>query len=296
MKTRTSPRRKALKLVILIPLLAVLIYGFSSTEKVVRYAPSEQQKATPDQVSQYNSMAKFWNQRFAETAPERSMPLSELSTLETLYNTMSESQRENANPFPVCNPAGKMISLWIQGFNIKLNNETVSLAEFASTINRITANWSIEDFENSSMQIKVGDSKSEFMKKLENEYQKTKLYKVKKNKLIPPPPPAPPAPPAPSANKKVPEAPAPPPVPEDGGLPRMGVMIINLPSVGPNPDLSNPKELIEYIDELGLPFYHDMKKITKKEALEIALKHRLEIQWQPHADEGEPMMIFTNGC
>ena len=89
----------------------------------------------------------------------------------------------------------------------------------------------------------------------------------------------------------------PPPAPEPNGkLPRMGVMIINLPVVGPKPDLSDPNELIEYIDELGLPFYHDMKKISKKEALEIARKHTLEIQWQPHADEGEPMMIFSNGC
>ncbi len=302
MKRTTSRRQKLLLSSLILPLVALLIVGFSETQTVYKKVDGPA-KATPEQVAQYNSMADFWNQRFEETHPERAMPLSELSTLENLYNTMSDAQKEVASPFPVCNPAGKMIMLWVHGYNVKLNNETVSLVEFASAMDRITANWSASDYENSSMQIQISNSKSDFMDKLEKEYLKTQLYAHRKNKLIPPPPPPPPAPEAPSGvpavseTKSVPDVPAPPPAPEpDGKLPRMGVMIINLPVVGPQPDLSNPNELIEYIDELGIPFYRDMKKISKKEALEIARKHTLEIQWQPHADDGGPMLIFSNGC
>jgi len=302
MKTNTSRKRKLLLSSLLLPLLALLVVGFSETQTIYQKVDNPS-SATAEQVAKYNSMANFWNQRFEETQPERAMPLSELNTLEKLYNSMSDAQKEAAVPFPVCNPVGKMITLWIHGYNVKLNNETVSLAEFANAMDRLTSQWSTADFENSTIQIQISDTKSDFIKKLEKEYQKTKLYAHRKDKLVPPPPPPPPAPEAPTTastvpnTKGTPDAPTPPPAPEpDGKLPRMGVMLINLPVVGPTPDLTNPNELIEYVDELGLPFYHDMKKISKKEALEIARKHTLEIQWQPHADDGEPMMLFTNGC
>lgn len=306
MKKSTSRRRKLLLSSFVLPLVALLVFGFSETKTVYQQVDGPSQ-ATTEQVAQYNTMANFWNQRFEETHPERNMPLSELSTLENLYNSMSDAQKEVASPFPVCNPIGKMVSVWIRGFNVKLNNKTVSLVEFANAMDRITSQWTEADYENSTIQIQISDSKPDFIKNLEEEYQKTQLYAHRKDKLVPPPPPAPKAPkavrgvpdapPVPDAKGNTPNPPPPPPAPEvDGKLPRMGVMIINLPTVGPQPDLSNPNELIEYIDELGLPFYHDMKKITKKEALEIARKHTLEIQWQPHADEGEPMLLFTNGC
>lgn len=73
-------------------------------------------------------------------------------------------------------------------------------------------------------------------------------------------------------------------------------MLLNIPKVGPVPDLTNPVELINYIDELGVPFYLDMKKISKEEALEIVKKNTLEVTWRPHADDGEPKMLFSNGC
>lgn len=307
MKKQTSYRRKFLYTAVMLPLVAILVYGFSSTQKKLTYTTdaSLQQMASPKEVAQYNAMAEFWNERFAETAPERAMPLSELGTLERLYNTMSPDQKENARPFPVCNPAGKRIHLWIQGFNIKLDNQTTSLAQFANTMDRITAEWSSEDYENSSMEIQLRDAKPDFLKKLQQEYEKTDLYSHKKNALIPPPPPAPPVPSAPSGVPEppspvsgVPDAPAPTATPAQPTPPKpiMGVMLLNIPKVGPVPDLTNPVELINYIDELGVPFYLDMKKISKEEALEIVKKNTLEVTWRPHADDGEPKMLFSNGC
>jgi len=302
MKKHTSTSSKLIKSLVVLPLLAILVYGFSSTQTVVNYQ-SNATKATAEQIAQYNTMAEFWNQRFAETAPERAIPLSELSTLETIYNVMSEDQRKSAQPFPVCSPPAKHISIEIDGYNISLNNKAISLAEFAYSLDMLTAKWNEDEMKNANLNIQIMKGKSEFMDKVEKEYQKTRLFKIKKNKLIPPPPPPPPAPEAPLSGKpNIKMAPGtpppPPPAPSPDGItkPVMGVMLLNLPQVGPVPDLNDPEKLVEYMDEIGVPFYHEMNKITKEQALEIVRTHTLEITKVPHTDDGQTMMYFTKGC
>ncbi|MEM7085272.1 MAG: M56 family metallopeptidase [Bacteroidota bacterium] len=127
MKKHTSKRAAWLKCMLILPLAAVLVYGFSTTqiEQKVTSGPKvvfedqkvqeeyeawyhatlnefSDKKATPQQVQQYNKLASFWNKRFEKDPTNRVIPLSELKKLETIYRSMTTDQRNNAQPFPDC--------------------------------------------------------------------------------------------------------------------------------------------------------------------------------------------------
>ena len=106
MKTSTSKRTVWLRSLVLLPLLALLIYGFSSTQIALKESASFSEetieKATPKEIQQYNTLASFWNNRFEEDPTNRVMPLSELKKLETIYQRMNVAQRNDAQPFPDC--------------------------------------------------------------------------------------------------------------------------------------------------------------------------------------------------
>lgn len=121
MKTSTSKRAVWLRSLILLPLLGLLIYGFSTTEVKVKdvaldAAEIADYKATPQEVAQYNKLASFWNKRFEEDSTNRVMPLSELKKLETIYRSMTIDQRYDAQPFPDC------------GITQENNNDTIPTA------------------------------------------------------------------------------------------------------------------------------------------------------------------------
>lgn len=109
MKTSTSKRTIWLRSLFLLPLLTVLIYGFSSTEvklKDLAHDSTEiaELKATPQEVAQYNKLASKWNEDFAKNNTKRIIQLEDLNVLESLYRKMSTTQKADAEPFPSCVP------------------------------------------------------------------------------------------------------------------------------------------------------------------------------------------------
>ncbi len=108
MKTHTSKSALWLKSLLLLPLLAVVIYGFSSKEVVEKYTanneqnvPEVNQKATPGELAEYNKLAKQYN---AVAIQQRIIKKKDLERLEIIYRKMSPAQKENAQPFPECLP------------------------------------------------------------------------------------------------------------------------------------------------------------------------------------------------
>lgn len=108
MKTHTSRKAILLRTFFILPILAILIYGFSSSQIIeiennTNTSSSEvsQKKANAKEIEAYNKMAAFWNKRFAETN-KRIIPLSELQKLETIYREMTPEQKAKAEPFPEC--------------------------------------------------------------------------------------------------------------------------------------------------------------------------------------------------
>ena len=91
MKTHTSKKAIWLRSLIVLPLLALLIYGFS--EKVI----IQQEKATPEQITEYNKLAKYYN-TFAKD--KMIVKLQDVERIRYIYDLMTLAQREKATSFP----------------------------------------------------------------------------------------------------------------------------------------------------------------------------------------------------
>lgn len=93
MKTHTSKKKIWFKSIILLPVLALLLFSFSTT--------IQQDKATPKQVAEYNKLAKKYNE---QPKNNRIIKLKDINRLEYLYNLMTPAQKKLAQPFPDCPP------------------------------------------------------------------------------------------------------------------------------------------------------------------------------------------------
>lgn len=108
MKKRTSKQSVWLRSLITIPVAALLLYGFSTTETkeiLVKspYATNStlQEKATPKMVAEFNSLAKKYN---VQPIQSRVIKLKDINRLEYIYKLMSQEQKKDAQPFPECPP------------------------------------------------------------------------------------------------------------------------------------------------------------------------------------------------
>lgn len=93
MKTHTSKKTIWIRSFILIPVLALLLFSFSTTV--------QQEKATPQQVAEYNTLAKKYN---SQPKSSRIIKFKDLNRLEYLYKLMTPSQKKSAETFPECPP------------------------------------------------------------------------------------------------------------------------------------------------------------------------------------------------
>lgn len=93
MKTHTSKTKIWLRSLILLPVLALLLFSFSTT--------IQQEKATPQQVTEYNVLAKKYNE---QPKNNRIIKLKDINRLEYLYKLMTPAQKKSAQPFPDCPP------------------------------------------------------------------------------------------------------------------------------------------------------------------------------------------------
>src|SRR5690606_10980305 len=104
MKTHTSKRAIWLRSLLILPLLSVLIYGFSTKEiaqKTKATTELSHQKATKAEIAEYNKLAKKYN---AVDIEKRIIKKNDLERLETIYKKMTEEQKASAEPFPECIP------------------------------------------------------------------------------------------------------------------------------------------------------------------------------------------------
>lgn len=110
MKTHTSKKAMLIRSSSLLPLLLLLVVGFSETKLIETQVvvsnetieAFEQKKATPEQLAQYNALAKTYNEQPKES---RVVPAKDLKILEDIYGKMSLKQKEGALPFPECSPS-----------------------------------------------------------------------------------------------------------------------------------------------------------------------------------------------
>ncbi|RKS55121.1 beta-lactamase regulating signal transducer with metallopeptidase domain [Gillisia mitskevichiae] len=111
MKTHTSKRTIWSKGLLLLPLLAVLLFSFSTSEVIERdasFANSENLKphyknsliqdiATKKMVKEYNALAKKYNSLPKE---KRTISRNELERMVFIFDRMNKEQRDNSEKFP----------------------------------------------------------------------------------------------------------------------------------------------------------------------------------------------------
>ena len=102
MKTQTSKSKIWFRSILLLPLLAILIFSFSSTIEIEKENPESiesyiQKGASKAQVEEYNQLAKKYNDLDQSIMRIKK---SDVDRLTYIYNLMSEKQRRNSVPFP----------------------------------------------------------------------------------------------------------------------------------------------------------------------------------------------------
>ncbi|MEX0996325.1 MAG: M56 family metallopeptidase [Flavobacteriaceae bacterium] len=104
MKKQTSRQAIWLRSLLILPLVAILLYGFSTKEVIVKEQSSNsmqteslQEKATKAEVKEYNKLAKKYNNMARDNMRIVS---SEVGRITLIYSKMTAQQKENAEPFP----------------------------------------------------------------------------------------------------------------------------------------------------------------------------------------------------
>ncbi|CAZ96441.1 M56 family metallopeptidase [Zobellia galactanivorans] len=102
MKKTSSRKSVVLRSVAVVPLITMLLFGFSeqiTLPKETSAVQAYQSEAKKQEVKRYNALAKKYNAIPKET---RNIALEDLKTLELIYGKMSKKQRNEAQPFPEC--------------------------------------------------------------------------------------------------------------------------------------------------------------------------------------------------
>lgn len=105
MKTQTSKRQALLRAFVVLPVVAILIFGFSKKEVVqkkvaitqIESAKSNLENTTPEQLAEYNKLARKYNAMDLENMVVKK---KDMDRLHVLYNLMTTAQRKSAVAFP----------------------------------------------------------------------------------------------------------------------------------------------------------------------------------------------------
>ncbi len=200
MKNQTSKKSIWIKSALLLPVVAIVLVSFSTSETITtikKESASEVQNnhASPEQITAYNKMATYWNTYFEENPTDRTMPLTELSKLETIYRAMSIEQKELAEPFPECVPKKKAnyteeylsgaarnntkaFVLMITTNEIMLNGKSSSLETLSDDLDALTKDWEETDYTNAKPSILIASSSKIFVEKVNTAFNKSHYAKA----------------------------------------------------------------------------------------------------------------------
>lgn len=232
MKHTSSKKTRLVKGLFIVPVVAFLGYSFSTTNTVLinTQEPSisiEELRGTNHPT--YADLARWQdtdlyqltldnlpidNSTINEYHPDDLPFFSEFKTQDNAIqvNLMSNSfwqdqiglgfvtpEQQDAIIEEVLEATTDPIKIVINGKSVTVNGKATTIHNFANAVDNATKNWEEQDYMNAMLNIQIGNVDKDFMRKLNDVYKTTKLYKASPNKygLVPPPPPPPPAPPAP---------------------------------------------------------------------------------------------------
>lgn len=104
MKTQTSKTQGRLRLLLLLPLAAIMLFSFSNKEVAyLEEAPITlaQEGATKKQIKEYNKLARKYNEMDPEN---RFIKKKDIDRMEYLYGLMTQAQKNRVESFPTLPP------------------------------------------------------------------------------------------------------------------------------------------------------------------------------------------------
>lgn len=220
----------------------------------------------------------------------------------------------------------KELRIRITGKSVYVNGSKTSLRDFKQAVNAATRNWNEDDFENSTLDLRIKNVDRDFMQKLNDAFKKTDFYKANPGRYqygINPPPPPPP-PPAPKAdNVIIEEVELELPQPDkttdviievieeeesgkttrrvkrkavlDSDLDEDEEIVIEIEEVSPPPPPPPPKKPIEAIKDLiaqGASFYLDGNKISAEKALALVKADKINYIDVEKVDNNPPKVLM----
>lgn len=284
MKKQPSKKVTLVRYFLFLPLLAGLLYSFSSTKTVVQNVTSpehqnaidepvktsrlqvnkpDQEKATPAMIKEYNELARNYTKK-GITAED--LDSDKFRRMKYIYGLMTPDQRNSAESFPPPPPPTLKEK---ERAAIKQEREMIKEERKAARQAR-----EMERAEKRELEIE----RQAEMRERRAEKRELEIERRRKNGEVSPPPP-PPAPPV----QKDGEVPPPPPVPEHVDIP------------APPPPPPSPEEAIKGWMEEGAQFYLNGKKVSGKEALEEVQKNSKNLSVQVEKNNsGKTVRISTD--
>lgn len=268
MKTQSSKTAVWLRSLLVLPLTALLLYGFSGKEIMYTSQKTEmeaeqtthpenlhagiQEIATREMVEEYNKIAAYCNAQDPENLVVR---VKDVNRMKAIYNQMTQEQKKSAEKFPDLTK----VSPPPMPFQATQEKATKAMVE---EYNKLVRHYRSQDED--YMVIRPEDfGRMKYIYNLMTPEQKKNAEEFPAD-LLPPPPP-PPVPPAPDSVLHAPEPPAPP--VEHQGLSfgfAQPVDFTAIPSAPPSP--------LEYMKELadeGARFFLNGEEIKLEQALNL---------------------------
>ncbi len=319
MKNQTSSRSIWLRTLILLPLVALLVYGFSSTQIVEKKATDTSEetiKATPNELITYNELAKSYNEEFAKPDSKRIVKLKDLRIMEVIYGKMSNAQKANAQPFPECIPPPPQ-----EDQDKKGSSKAKATPKQIKEYNRIAKKYN--EMPRSNMRI---DGKEiARMRELYDIMTLDQRKNAEPYPSIPPPPPPPPPVKKKGSEPKIADVPPPPPPPGEPNEFKLKEVpppppppgepnefdLQEVPPPPPPPDGKNefvwadppppppppPKvDIKEHIQEMikaGATFYYNGKEVTPNWVQDLVLfNKKLNVQTKEYSSS--PPIVYIS--
>lgn len=282
MKTHTSKRAIWLRSLLILPLLSVLIYGFSTKEVIQKTKATTElshQKATKAEIAEYNKLAKKYN---AVDIEKRIIKKNDLERLETIYRKMTDEQKANAEPFPECLPPPLPS-------NSNNNKENRSFQKNDSVMiyykNKVITLEEADDL--------VKNNKVESMNIIKSDDGKSKVFiteKINSDKKVSEPPKAPKAPKVKKGEKS--DVPPPPPAPKVSKAPSAENGNLYMAPEAPPAPIADPVEYVKELGKRGATFYIGPHKYSTDEAIEMVKKSTNDVT----IDVSQYPIVHLGGC
>lgn len=229
MKNSSSKTTQWLKSLLLLPLLAILFYSFSSSKEVVIdpenavFSKSELENTNHPSYADLNNWQNakdfalyldgrpidnglilefhpndlpFYKELKVDGSTKKAVVIMSNSFWQDKIGIGFVSPEQQEEIIEEALQDKKTLDILVKGKTVMVNGVKTNLRGFKAAVDNATRNWEEQDYTNASLELRIKNADYAFMRKLNDAYKQTNFYKANPSEygLNPPPPPPPPPP------------------------------------------------------------------------------------------------------